>query len=161
MPMALRKRPYICGPLTELPKNKQLSIKMFYLCLGIICGKVTGQRAFIPHEYYDPMRHAKFTPKQVDRAERKQLSKRTSLLIVVALAPSWGGGIEVEIANRSRVPVIILCERRKLGHGKISRLLRGNPAVKRILTYRTRGEAYTALEHELERIQQRKKKKTS
>src|SRR3989344_4744163 len=161
MPMALRKRPYICGPLTELPKNKQLSIKMFYLCLGIICGKVTGQRAFIPHEYYDPMRHAKFTPKQVDRAERKQLSKRTSLLIVVALAPSWGGGIEVEIANRSQVPVIIFCQRRKLGHGKISRLLRGNPAVEHVFAYLTKAHALDMLERSLFTIRTKRRKKTS
>jgi len=39
--------------------------------------------------------------------------EETSLLIVVAITPSWGGGIEVEMANKDHVPAIILCEKEK------------------------------------------------
>lgn len=75
---------------------------------------VTGVRAFVPHEHFDPIRHTKFTPREVDEVERERVCKRTSILVVAAIAPSWGGGIEVEMANRSGVPVLILCERDKL-----------------------------------------------
>ena len=157
--MALKKRAYICGPLTELPVENQEKAREFYTAIADVCEKVTGERAFVPHEHFDPIKHAFFTPPEVDEAERKQVSKRTSVLIVAAIAPSWGGGIEVEIANKSRIPIIILCNEQKLGHRRISRLLRGNPAVKHIIAYRTKAQAIDKLEHELTLMQRGKRKK--
>ncbi|OHA62586.1 MAG: hypothetical protein A2748_00690, partial [Candidatus Wildermuthbacteria bacterium RIFCSPHIGHO2_01_FULL_45_20] len=116
---------YICGPLTELPPDVRDKVKAVYSCLAGICQKVTGVRGFAPHEHYDPVAAPHFTPQQVDAGEREQVCKKTSCVIVVALAPSWGGGIEVEMANRSGVPVILLAPQGK----QVSRLLRGNPAV--------------------------------
>mgnify|MGYP001600443790 CR=1 FL=1 len=123
------KSAYICGPLTELPAERKLWAKRFYAKLADVCKETTGKRAFVPHEHYDPQIHAKFTPQEVDCAERKQVCEKTSVLIVVAIAPSWGGGIEVEMAHRSGVPIIIICERGKIMLKKISRLLLGNPSV--------------------------------
>lgn len=119
------RRPYICGPLTDLPADLQERIKDLYSQLGDICEEVLGVRAFVPHEHYDPIKHAHYTPHQVDDAERLQVAKGTSVLIVIAESPSWGGGIEVEIAYRSEVPVILLFPSQK----KVSRLLRGNPGI--------------------------------
>jgi len=67
----------------------------------------------------------------------------------VAVGPSWGGGIEVEMAYRSVVPVIIICEREKLERKKISRLLRGNPAVIDIISYNSEKEAIEKLRQRL------------
>ena len=147
--MLKRKPVYVCGPLTELSPEKQGQAKKFYEDIADLCEKITGTRAFVPHEHYDPVKHANFTPSEVDAAEREQVSKRTSLLIVVAISPSWGGGIEVEMANRSNIPVIVLCERKKLEKRKISRLLRGNPAVKEIISYDNRAEAIRNIRTEL------------
>lgn len=135
------KIPYICGPLTELSVGQQESAKSFYERIADLCEKQIGERAFVPHEHFDPVKHANFLPKDVDKAERKQVCERTSLLIVVAIAPSWGGGIEVEMAYRSNVPVLILCEKDK----KISRLLRGNPAVAGIIYYDSSTDALRTL----------------
>ncbi len=115
--------------------------------------KIMGTRAFVPHEHYDPIKHAQYTPEQVDEAERYQVCKCTSVLIAVPIAGSWGGGIEVEMANRSGVPVIVLCERKKLEKRKISRLLRGNPAVIDVLAYRTQKEALAELGREFQKLQ--------
>lgn len=136
------KVPYICGPLTDLPSEEQESIKSFYKCLADICQKVTGKRAFVPHEHFDPIKHESFSSGDVDKAERKQVCKKTSFLIVVAIAPSWGGGIEVEMANKSHVPIIILCQKVK----KVSRLLLGNPAVKGVIYYDSQIDAFSRLE---------------
>lgn len=106
-------------------------------------------RAFVPHEHYDPVKHAHFTPKEVDANERHQVCKLTSVLIVVAVAPSWGGGIEVEMANNNEVPVILLCQKSKYDDRKISRLLRGNPAVMRIIIYEDTANALYELAKEL------------
>jgi len=147
--MNIKKVPYICGPLTELPEEKQLLVKKFYEQIADVCQEIFGERAFVPHEHYDPQKHSSYTPAQVDAAERKQVCQYTSLLIVVAIVPSWGGGIEVEMACRSGVPVIIICEREKLEQKKISRLLRGNPAVVDIISYNSEKEAIEKLIHKL------------
>jgi len=129
------KAAYVCGPLTELPAERQKSVKRFYERIADLCERTLGVRAFVPHEHYDPVKHASFTPRQIDEAERRQVCENSSYLIVAALAPSWGGGIEVEMAHRSGVPVILLCERGKLESRKISRLLRGNPGVVSVIPY--------------------------
>ena len=141
----VEKIAYICGPLTELPLDQHESVKSFYSKLGDVCENVLGKRAFVPHEHYDPIKHPDFTPKEVDAVERRQVCENTSVLIVVALAPSWGGGIEVEMANTNKVPVIILQKRDK----KISRLLRGNPAVVNIIEYVDEDQAINILKTKL------------
>lgn len=149
----MEKSIYICGPLTELLPEEQQRVKNFYTKLADACEQVTGTRAFVPHEHYDPIKNADYTPQQVDEAERRQVCELSSALIVVAIAPSWGGGIEVEMANRSGVPVIVLCEKEKLEQRKISRLLRGNPAVISIITYGSENETIQKLREQLRNIQ--------
>lgn len=143
------KTVYICGPLTELAPEEQAQVKRFYEQLADVCEKVIGIRAFVPHEHYDHVKHANYTPAQVDEAERKQVCKNTSLLLAVPVAASWGSGIEVEMAYRSGVPVIVLCEEKRLEQRKISRLLRGNPAVAKIIVYKDQEQALDLVKKEL------------
>ncbi|OGG44202.1 hypothetical protein A2841_04175 [Candidatus Kaiserbacteria bacterium RIFCSPHIGHO2_01_FULL_48_10] len=132
--MKTEKTAYICGPLTELPPKNRRKAKRFYESLAGAFWDVTGTSAFVPHQHFDPVKHSRFTPVEVDAVERKRVCECTSLLVVAAIAPSWGGGIEVEMARESNVPVVILCRQKKLGDGRVSRLLRGNPAVIQILS---------------------------
>lgn len=145
---AMHKQPYICYALTELPEATRDNAKRFYEAVGGVCTEVLGAEAFIPHQNYDPVKHAHFTPAEVDRAERAQVCTLTSVLVVVALAPSWGGGIEVEMAYRSNVPIIIL--RRK--NEKLSRLLLGNPGVKDVIWYDNEVDALAKLKTALEQL---------
>ncbi|MDO8536628.1 MAG: hypothetical protein Q7R94_00055 [bacterium] len=157
--MKLKKLPaYICGPLTELPPDEQERIKSLYSGIADLFKELTGIRAFVPHEHYDPVKHADFSPDQIDSAERWQVCRKTSLLVVVAIVPSWGGGIEVEMANRSGVPVVILCEKEKLRQKKISRLLRGNPAVKEVISYDYELQIPAQLENWLMKFLRKKKR---
>ena len=144
-----QKSAYICCPLTELPKAEQEEAKVFYSAIGDVVEEVTGTRGFVPHEHYDPIKNADYTPQEIDAAERAQVCTRSTFLIVVPIAPSWGGGIEVEMANQNDVPVLILCERVKLETRKLSRLLRGNPAVVQIIAYDSREDALEKLRAEL------------
>jgi hypothetical protein len=131
-----KKIAYVCGPLTELPADIKKRAKRFYERIAGVCKEVTGERAFVPHEHYDPEEHANFIPEQVDEAERYQICKCTSLLIVVTdFGSSWGGGIEVEMANKNGISAVLMAEERRFKQGKVSRLLRGNPAVIRIIRY--------------------------
>lgn len=146
------KPAYICGPLTELdPKTKELAMRL-YEQIADICEDVLGIRAFVPHEHYDPVKHKNYTPADVDKAEREQVMHQTSVLIVLPIAPSWGGGIEVEMARQEGVPVILLCERKKLEARLISRLLRGNPAVSVEVSYDSEIDAYAAIKDALIKV---------
>ena len=127
------KRAYICGPLAELAPEERDRIRSFYVKIADLCTEVLGTRGYVPHEKLDPIDHPLATPEEVDHNDRDQVCNHTSVLIVVAVAPSWGGGIEVEMANQSHVPVIVLCSKSQLAAGKVSRLLRGNPAVKYVI----------------------------
>jgi len=139
------KVPYVCGPLTELPVEGQRAVKELYCKIADVCQSSLGVRAFVPHEHYDPVANADFTPWQVDEAERRQVCERTSVLIVIALAPSWGGGIEVEMANRSGVAAVVYHPAEK----KVSRLLRGNPAVLGTYAYKDEDQMLCFLEQQL------------
>jgi len=142
----MTKTAYICGPLTELDLGDKIYARRFYELIADLYQRITGVRAFVPHEHCDPVVHVDLKPSEVDAIERKQVCELTSVMVVVALAPSWGGGIEVEMANHSGVPVVVLCEQEKLASRGISRLLRGNPAVKLIISYKDELSALSALE---------------
>lgn len=141
---------YICGPLTELDPQTREKTKRLYENLASLCLDALGVRAFVPHEHYDPIKHASFTPQEVDTAERTQVCEKTSILIVVAILPSWGGGIEVEMAYRSNVPIILLIPKNK----KTSRLLRGNPGIKCGIEYNSEIEALAAVKYELLKLRE-------
>ncbi|MAF25426.1 hypothetical protein CL634_07620 [bacterium] len=130
-------QPYVCSALTELSEKEKTIFKRFLSQIGDVCEELTGVRAFVPHEHFDPDIHPHFTPTQVDEAERNQVCCNTSLLIVVAYAPSWGGGIEVEMANNHGVPGILIGAQEKFEARLVSRLLRGNPAIKEEVPYET------------------------
>lgn len=134
------KTAYFCGPLTELDPSIQQQVKNFYSTVGDVCEDILGVRAFVLHEYFDPILHAHFTPRQVDEAERDRVCFKTNVLIVVAIEPTWGGGIEVEMANCHHVPILLLKPPKR-----VSRLLLGNPAIKQIVEYHDFEEALVIL----------------
>lgn len=140
------KTAYICGPLTELTPGELLLAKNFYEQIADVYRDVTGERAFVPHEHCDPLTHVGLSPTDVDAIERRQVCEHTTVVVVVAsFSPSWGGGIEVEMANKAGVPVIIVVHEQKQ---RVSRLLRGNPAVRGIVFYRDEDQALELLRRE-------------
>jgi len=151
------KAAYVCGPLTELPPEIQRAAKRLYIRIADICGKVIGERGFVPHEHYDPVEHPFFSPQDVDRKERRQIYEKTSVLVVVAIASSWGGGIEVEMANTKGIPIIVLSEAGK----RVSRLLLGNPSVVAHIVYDSQKNALSQLEEELLRLFPREAQQSS
>jgi hypothetical protein len=114
-------------PLTALddaPRNK-----LFYEILAEIA-ESAGLRAYLPHRVSDPVTAEHLDPRAVYEIDRAHV---TSAAVVIAYAgiPSFGVGIEVELAREHAVPVIVVAERDR----PISRLLLGNPAVVEVVKF--------------------------
>jgi len=133
------KIPYICGPIRELDEQSRKEVFNFYEKIAEMCKDTLNVMPFVPHLHFNP--NNDFSPQEIDKVERDRVCNKTSVLIVVAVAPSWGGGIEIEMSYRSNVPVIILRPNGK----DLSRLMRGNPAIKSIIDYNNQEDAINKL----------------
>ena len=118
---------YISGALTALDDAPRT--KLFYEVLAEIA-EAAGLRAYLPQRVSDPVAAAHLDPRAVYENDRAHV---TSAAVVIAYAgiPSFGVGIEVELAREHAVPVVIVAERDR----PISRLLLGNPAVVEVVKF--------------------------
>ena len=118
---------YISGALTAL--DDAARTKLFYEVLAEIA-ETAGLRAYLPHRVSDPVAAAHLDPRAVYEIDRAHV---TGAAVVIAYAgiPSFGVGIEVELAREHAVPVIVVAERDR----PISRLLLGNPAVVEVVKF--------------------------
>jgi hypothetical protein len=118
---------YISGALTALDDASRT--KLFYELLAEIA-EAAGLRAYLPHRVSDPVTAAHLDPRAVYEIDRAHVTG-AAVLIAYAGIPSFGVGIEVELAREHAVPVIIVAERDR----PISRLLLGNPAVVEVVRF--------------------------
>src|SRR3989475_11371397 len=112
---------YVSGALTALDDGARM--RLFYELLAEVVESV-GLRAYLPQRVTDPVVAAQLEPRALYDIDRAHV---TSARVVVAYAgiPSFGVGIEVELAREHAVPVVLVVERER----SVSRLLLGNPAV--------------------------------
>ena len=118
---------YISGGLTALDDGPRT--KLFYELLAEIV-EAAGLRAYLPHRVTDPVGAAHLDPRSVYEIDRAHVTGAT-VLVAYAGIPSFGVGIEVEVAREHGVPVIVVAERDR----PISRLLLGNPAVVEVVKF--------------------------
>src|SRR2546423_5428510 len=118
---------YISGTLTALDDSPRT--KLFYELLAEIV-EAAGLRAYLPHRVTDPVGAAHLDPRSVYEIDRAHVTGAT-VLVAYAGIPSFGVGIEVEVAREHAVPVIVVAERDR----PISRLLLGNPAVVEVVKF--------------------------
>src|SRR5437868_3551552 len=118
---------YISGALTALEDAPRT--KVFYELLAEIA-EAAGLRAYLPRRVTDPVAAAHLDPRSVYEIDRAHVTN-AAVLIAYAGIPSFGVGIEVELAREHSVPVIVVAERER----PISRLLLGNPAVVEVVKF--------------------------
>ena len=138
---------YISGALSDMTEGERERLRKFYEDLATVCERV-GFRAYLPHRISDPKQAPDITPEQVDEIDRAAVAQAW-LMVMYAGRPSFGPGIELEIANHANTRVIILFEEELLKTRRISRLVRGNPAVEREIVFTSFEEACAGLEHAL------------
>jgi hypothetical protein len=143
---------YISGALSDIPEASREQYLRFYEAIGNLVASL-GFTPYVPHWNTDPVRHRDVTPQQVDLIDRTAV---TSSVLVVAVAdnPSLGVGIEVEMAYHAAKPVVLVCHRDRVAQRRISRLVRGNPAVVREIVYVDQLEALEQLKTFLRSWQQ-------
>src|SRR5438445_11807452 len=118
---------YVSGALTALEDGART--RLFYELLAEVV-ESAGLRAYLPHRVTDPVAASHLDPRAVYDIDRAHV---TGSRVVVAYAgiPSFGVGIEVELAREHGIPVILVVERDRT----VSRLLLGNPAVVEIVRF--------------------------
>ncbi len=116
-------RIFFSGPLTELHNKEQT--KTFYKNLAEVAAShgVDSYWAFLHGT--DPVANPDVSPQEVYKKDLNALEK-SDVMVAYVGEPSTGTGIEVEFANTHHIPIYILYEQGK----RISRMLRGCPAVK-------------------------------
>jgi len=136
---------YVSGALTALEEGARM--RLFYELLAEVVESV-GLRAYLPHRVSDPVASAHLEPRAVYDIDRAHV---TSARVVVAYAgiPSFGVGIEVELAREHAVPVVLVVERERT----VSRLLLGNPAVVEVVRFADLDGLRRGLAAALERTQ--------
>jgi hypothetical protein len=112
---------YISGALTAIADGARA--RVFYELLAEIVAEC-GLRPYLPHRSTDPVAAPELDPRSVYEIDRARVA-RSGLVIAYAGTPSFGVGIEVEIARERGIPVIIVAERDRT----VSRILLGSPAV--------------------------------
>jgi nucleoside 2-deoxyribosyltransferase len=121
-------RIFFAGPLTNL--KDPATTKAFYRRLADVA-KTNGFKYFWAFlSGTDPILNPDVTPQAVYHVDTKQLSQ-SDLIIAYMGEPSTGTGIEIEYANAHNIPVYILYEKGK----RISRMLRGCPAIKKEIVF--------------------------
>ena len=118
---------YISGALTALADGART--RVFYELLAEIVSDC-GLQPYLPHRSTDPIAAPDLDPRSVYDIDRARVA-RSGLVIAYAGTPSFGVGIEVEIAREHGIPVILVAERDRT----VSRILLGSPAVVDIVRF--------------------------
>ena len=116
-------RIFFAGPLTNLTNPNQT--KAFYRQLEEVAKRNGCDYFWAFRHGTDPVINPDVTPREVYERDIAELEK-SDLMVAYVGEPSTGTGLEIEHAYHKGIPVYLLYEKGK----KISRMLRGCPAVK-------------------------------
>ncbi len=135
---------YVSGALTSIEDGARM--RLFYELLAEVV-EATGLRAYLPHRVTDPVTAPHLDARTVYDVDRTHVTAST-VVVAYAGVPSFGVGIEVELAREHGIPVVLVVEREH----PVSRLLLGNPAVVDVVRFADLDGLRRALTASLERI---------
>lgn len=137
---------FFSGPLTNL-KNPAKT-KAFYSKIDA-AAKTLGYETFWAFlSGTDPVSNPEVSAGDVFRRDIKALAE-SDLMVSYAGEPSTGTGIEIGFAAEHDIPVVIFYEMGK----KVSRMLRGCPAIKKEIVYTDETDAVSQISSYLQREQ--------
>ncbi len=127
-------RIFFAGPLTDLrdpPKTKD-----FYKKLAAVTDAHNVDYFWAFLNGTDPIANPDVPAHKVYEVDKSQL-EQSDVMVAYVGEPSTGTGIEIEIANTRGIPVYLLYEKGQ----RVSRMLRGCPAVKGEIAFETEEDA--------------------
>lgn len=138
-------RIFFAGPLTDLSNPE--STKAFYLKLADVATKNDVQWFWAFMSGTDPIKNPQVSAHDVYIRDITEL-ERSDIMVAYVGEPSTGTGLEIEHAYGKGIPVYLLYEKGK----RISRMLRGCPAIKKELIYENESDALTQLDALLKKL---------
>ena len=119
-------RVYLSGALTDLnEKARQRQLERYELIQRVCMAEV--YEWYCPHQHSDPVRNADMLPTKVHALDSANV-RDSDLVIADCTEPSFGVGIEAQMADCNATPILLIAQQGK----KISRLMRGIPNVIRV-----------------------------
>lgn len=132
-------RIFFAGPLTDLAHPE--ATKAFYLKLADVATKNNVQWFWAFMNGTDPIKNPQVSAHDVYVRDTTELEK-SDIMVAYVGEPSTGTGLEIEHAYSKGIPVYLLYEKGK----RISRMLRGCPAIKQELIYVNESDALAQLD---------------
>lgn len=128
---------YVAGELTRSEDPEEQ--KKFYEEIAEVCREL-GYSVYLPHQHTDPVEHPDVAPQEVYMKDYGIVANAKYLVAYVG-KPSLGVGTELEIAKNNNTRIILLFHK----SDKVSRMATGNPGIKKIIQYESRGDALKQL----------------
>lgn len=132
-------RIFFGGPLTDLTEKEKT--KEFYKKMAGVADANGYQWFWAFLNGTDPVINPEVAPANVYQQDMREL-EQSDLFVAYAGEPSTGTGLEIEHAYAKNIPVYLLYEQGK----KISRMLRGCPAIKREIVFSNESDALSQLD---------------
>lgn len=125
---------FFAGPLTDL--RNPVKTKAFYKKLAAVTEQNHVDYFWAFLNGTDPIANPDVPAPKVYEVDKEQLEK-SDVMVAYVGEPSTGTGIEIEIAKNHGIPVYILYEK----GARVSRMLRGCPAVKGEIVFENEADA--------------------
>lgn len=121
-------RIFFAGPLTDL--RNPVKTKAFYKKLAAVTDQNNVAYFWAFLNGTDPIANPNVPSGKVYEVDKMQL-EQSNVMVAYVGEPSTGTGIEIEIAKNKGIPVYILYQKGQ----RVSRMLRGCPAVKKEIVF--------------------------
>ncbi len=142
---------YVSGALTNA-KPEGIDPRELYKRIGDLC-RNNGLDPYIPHLHTDPVLHRDIHPTHVYEVDHQKVLDACLVIAYVGQA-SGGVGMEMEMARANSTPIIVLYEA-DVPVTNISRMYRGNRAVKAVVRFTDMDDALFKLDSALGEVLRR------
>jgi hypothetical protein len=130
-------------------KPEGIDPRELYKGIGHLCRR-KGLNPYVPHLHTDPQLHRDIHPTHVYEVDHQKVLDACLVIAYVGQA-SGGVGMEMEMARANSIPIIVLYEA-DVPVTNISRMYRGNRAVKAVVRFTDMGDALAKLELAMDEV---------
>ncbi len=141
-------RIFFAGPLTDLRRPAQT--KAFYKKMARVAKGLGAEYYWAFLRGTDPEENPDVSPSRVYQIDTYELEK-SDIMVAYMGEPSTGTGIEIEFARTKKIPVYLLYPKGT----RVSRMIRGCPAIKEEIAYSSETDGLRKLEALLKRLTRR------